>query len=283
MPWLTRPLDYIPKRVISLNPSITEFLFVIGAGDRLAGRDVFSYRPRDALKAPHVASFTHADLEALRRLRPDLIVAYYPVQRDVLEPLADIAPVAVVETPTSVDHVVANFKFVAKILDLDEQGGYAAGVYRDLFKGAPVAEEALAIFSLGGYDFACAESFTASALDAVGIKYSRALHCVYHFAGDIASAASILESVDPGLVIYEGKSKEFREGETAWIKASRCRACREGKILATPNDTLAHYGPSLPLDLAKVREALARGDKFVGGTSSIVRPSLSSGWYDPYL
>jgi hypothetical protein len=52
--------------------------------------------------------------------------------------------------------------------------------------------------------------------------------------------------------------------------------------VVTPNDTLAHYGPSLPLDLRLVTDAAARGVEFVEATSSIVRPSLGDGWYRPY-
>ncbi|WP_052883212.1 ABC transporter substrate-binding protein [Thermoproteus tenax] len=283
MPWLTKPLDGTPRRVVSLNPSITEFLFVSGLGDRVVGRDVFSYRPRDALKAPHVGSFIDVDVEKVRALSPDLIILYYPVQSALIDAVAQIAPVAVIETPTSVDDVVATFKFVSRLLDADEVGEYIAGVYRDLLRGSPLAEGVLALFYLGGYDVACSESFTASALEAAGLRYIRGLHCVYNFLGSEEKAAALLERLDPHLLIYEGKGRMYRESELAWIKRLRCTACARGRVLVTPNDTLAHYGPSLPLDMALVRNAVMRGAGFVDGTSSVVRPSLSDGWYRPYL
>ncbi len=283
MPWLTRPLDRVPRRVVSLNPSITELLFVAGLGDRLVGRDVFSYRPREALRIPHVGSFTSADLGAVERTRPDLIIAYYPVQRDLVEALDKVAPVAVVETPTSIDDVLGNFKFVSRLLDADEAGDHVSGVYRDLLRGSPLVEEALAVFHLGGYDVACAESFTAAALDAVGIRYSRRIHCVYYFLGPLERAVELLEAVDPALVLYEGRTKTPRPEEVAWIRRARCRACSGGDVIAVPNDTLAHYGPSLPLDLALVREAVAARAAQVAGTSSVSRPALGDPWYRPYL
>ena len=283
MPWLTRPLDYTPRRVVSLNPSITEFLLVAGLGDRLVGRDVFSYRPRDALKVPHVGSFTTADLEAVGRLKPDLVVTYYPVQKDLVEQLDEIAPVAVVETPTSVDDVLANFKFVSRLLDADELGDHVAGVYKDLLKGGPIAEDALVIFYLGGYDVACRESFTASALEAAGIRYVKGLHCVYHFLGPLDKAVELVEKADPALIFYEGKTKTPRPDEVSWIRSARCRACARGDILLVPNDTLAHYGPSLPLDLALIKDAVSKGVGIVAGTSSAARPALADAWYRPYL
>jgi hypothetical protein len=52
--------------------------------------------------------------------------------------------------------------------------------------------------------------------------------------------------------------------------------------VVTPNDTLAHYGPSLPSDLLLVADAAARGAEWVGDTSSVLRPSLRGEWYRPY-
>ncbi|MGC9153988.1 MAG: ABC transporter substrate-binding protein, partial [Vulcanisaeta sp.] len=60
---LTRALDGTPRRIISLNPSITEFLFIIGAGNRVVGTDVWSYRPREAMKTIKNGSYTSADIE----------------------------------------------------------------------------------------------------------------------------------------------------------------------------------------------------------------------------
>jgi hypothetical protein len=71
-----------------------------------------------------------------------LIIAYYPVQRDLVEALDKVAPVAVVETPTSIDDVLGNFKFVSRLLDADEAGDHVSGVYRDLLRGSPLVEEA---------------------------------------------------------------------------------------------------------------------------------------------
>jgi len=78
-------LDGVPRRVISLNPSVNEFLALLGV--ELVGRDVFSYRPAELMKVPTVGTFIEVDLEVVRRIRPDLAVLYYPVQRHLVERL----------------------------------------------------------------------------------------------------------------------------------------------------------------------------------------------------
>ncbi len=67
---LTKALDGTPRKIVSLNPSITEFLFIIGAGNRVIGTDVWSYRPREAMKTVKIGSFTSADIETIKRLSP---------------------------------------------------------------------------------------------------------------------------------------------------------------------------------------------------------------------
>lgn len=61
-------------RVISLAPSITECLFAIGAGDRVAGvTDYCTFPPAAAVK-PKVGGITTPSIEAIIRLQPDLII-----------------------------------------------------------------------------------------------------------------------------------------------------------------------------------------------------------------
>ena len=61
------------RRIVSLNPSTTEALFAIGAGDRVVGRSRFCDFPPEAASLPIVGD-VEPDLEAILELRPDLVV-----------------------------------------------------------------------------------------------------------------------------------------------------------------------------------------------------------------
>jgi iron complex transport system substrate-binding protein len=61
------------RRIVSLNPSTTEGLFAIGAGDRVVGRSRFCDFPPEARALPVVGD-VEPDLEAILELRPDLVV-----------------------------------------------------------------------------------------------------------------------------------------------------------------------------------------------------------------
>src|SRR4030088_2970934 len=62
-----------PERIVSIGPSNTEFLFALGAGDRVVGDDDFSDQPAAAKTKEHVGG-VKVNLEKVVSLKPDLIV-----------------------------------------------------------------------------------------------------------------------------------------------------------------------------------------------------------------
>jgi iron complex transport system substrate-binding protein len=63
-----------PKRIVSTAPSITELLYALGLGDRVAGVDRFSRYPAEALRKPKIGDYANPNLEAIAALRPDLVI-----------------------------------------------------------------------------------------------------------------------------------------------------------------------------------------------------------------
>ncbi|ABL88339.1 conserved hypothetical protein [Pyrobaculum islandicum DSM 4184] len=262
-------LDGVPEKVVSLNPSVNEFLAILNIS--LAGRDAFSYRPAELLRVPIVGTFVDVNMDVLEKIRPDLVILYYPVQKHLLDEVTKIAKAVIaVPTPTNIDHVVAIFRFFARIFDKDEEGDRVAGIYRELFKGVPLYDDVLAIINLGVYDVACSNSYVADALTHIGLRYMRGLPCV--FRQNESPPTELIERAK--FVVYEAKGKMYYEKEVQFL--------REKPYVVTPNDTLAHYGPSLPLDLQLLLNAVAKDMRFVDKTSSVSRPSLRDRWYSPY-
>ena len=64
-----------PMRLVSMAPSVTEALFVLGAGDRLVGRTRFCLYPAEALNVRAVGGLNDPTLELLITFKPDLVLA----------------------------------------------------------------------------------------------------------------------------------------------------------------------------------------------------------------
>jgi len=64
------------RRIISLSPHVTENLFAIGAGSQIVGTVNYSDYPEAAKNIERVGGYNGFDLERIRALKPDLIVAW---------------------------------------------------------------------------------------------------------------------------------------------------------------------------------------------------------------
>lgn len=74
----------MPRRIVSLSPSVTEVLFEAGVGSRVVGVTTYCRFPREVLALPKVGGYLTPSYEALVVLQPDLVVTL-PEQAD-LEP-----------------------------------------------------------------------------------------------------------------------------------------------------------------------------------------------------
>src|SRR5205085_9106592 len=65
-----------PRRIVSLNPSTTELLFAIGAGNRLVGRTTYDMWPVAARAVQDLGPGLRPNVEAVLAAHPDLVVLY---------------------------------------------------------------------------------------------------------------------------------------------------------------------------------------------------------------
>lgn len=63
------------RRIVSLAPNVTETIYAIGAGARLAGDTDYCDVPEEAKSKPHVGAPINPSLEAIVALKPDVVLA----------------------------------------------------------------------------------------------------------------------------------------------------------------------------------------------------------------
>ncbi|MBI5966747.1 MAG: cobalamin-binding protein [Deltaproteobacteria bacterium] len=63
-----------PQRIISLAPSVTEILFAIGLGEKVAGVSTYCNYPPEALKKEKIGGYITPSLEKIVALQPDLVI-----------------------------------------------------------------------------------------------------------------------------------------------------------------------------------------------------------------
>jgi iron complex transport system substrate-binding protein len=68
-------LDHAPQRIVSLEPSVTEVLYAVGAGDKIVADDLYSDYPAAAKLKVHVNG-VGPSRELLLGLKPDLVILF---------------------------------------------------------------------------------------------------------------------------------------------------------------------------------------------------------------
>src|SRR5438093_11802074 len=89
-----------PKRIVSIGPSITEFLFALGAGSRLVGTDDFSDEPAAAKSIEKVGGIK-VNFEKVVSLKPDLVLIV-KVSHGTIDELASAGLLVLLVYPQSV-------------------------------------------------------------------------------------------------------------------------------------------------------------------------------------
>ena len=115
--------ESIPRRIVSLAPSITETVFALGFGNRLVGVTSHCNYPAEAKRLPKIGDFMSPSLEVIAAKQPDLVIgvtgATDPARAREIERLGiKITLVSV----SSVSEILSSFKHIAALLGDPDAG-----------------------------------------------------------------------------------------------------------------------------------------------------------------
>jgi iron complex transport system substrate-binding protein len=109
------------NRIVSLAPNLTEIVFALGDGDRLAGDTDYCDYPPAAMQKPHVGGTVNPNLEQIVALTPDLILATKIInRRETVDALARLGLAVYVTVPDSVDQMIASLERLGQILHTEQ-------------------------------------------------------------------------------------------------------------------------------------------------------------------
>ncbi|MEA2661953.1 MAG: cobalamin transport system substrate-binding protein [Chloroflexota bacterium] len=109
-----------PERIVSIGPSNTEFLFALGAGDRVVAVDDFSDQPAAAKTKEHVGG-VKVSLEKVVSLKPDLILTV-KFSDGTIEALSQIGAALLVVDPQGLADVTRTATLLGKAVGADGDG-----------------------------------------------------------------------------------------------------------------------------------------------------------------
>lgn len=115
--------DEVPETIVSLQPSNTEILFSLGAGDKIVGGTSYDNYPEEALEIERVSDSMTINTERIIELNPDVVVAYTMGDLAQVEQLeAAGLKVFVIESATSFDDVYGDIIQLSEVLQVEDKG-----------------------------------------------------------------------------------------------------------------------------------------------------------------
>lgn len=79
-----------PQKIISLAPSITEELYLLGVQKKILGVTIFCTHPPEARRKEKVGTYLEPNLEKIVALRPDVVLATENQKKETLRKLEDL-------------------------------------------------------------------------------------------------------------------------------------------------------------------------------------------------
>ncbi|HEX2694200.1 MAG TPA: ABC transporter substrate-binding protein, partial [Acidobacteriota bacterium] len=124
------PLSAPPRRIVSLAPNVTEILFALGLDAEIAGVTRYCDYPEAALRKLKVGGLVDPNLELIKSLSPDLVIAFRGNPLRTLERLRTLGvPVFVLDIGQDLE---ALFPLITKIGRVTRRDKEAAALAADL-------------------------------------------------------------------------------------------------------------------------------------------------------
>jgi iron complex transport system substrate-binding protein len=106
-----------PQRIVSLAPSVTEILFALGAGDRVAGVTSYCDYPPEARQRPTVGDTLKPSAEKIIALKADLAIISTSSQVEAsVQKLEELGIPVYVSNPRSIDGVLESIDKIGELV-----------------------------------------------------------------------------------------------------------------------------------------------------------------------
>ena len=127
-------VNKIPQRIVSLDSASTEILFALGLGDKVVAVNDESDYPEEAQTKPSIGSFSTPDIEKVKKLAPDLILASAVHQQKVIPQLEGKGLTVLALDPKSLDEVLAAITLVGEVTQQQDKASLLVAGLRDRIK-----------------------------------------------------------------------------------------------------------------------------------------------------
>jgi iron complex transport system substrate-binding protein len=104
------------NRIICLTEETVETLYLLGREDLIAGISQYVERPPEAKKHPVVSQFIRSDIEKIISLKPDLVIGFSDLQKDIASELIGRGLNVLVTNQRSLKEILNNILLLGRLI-----------------------------------------------------------------------------------------------------------------------------------------------------------------------
>ena len=257
--WAPAAAQDVPRRIVSLAPSVTEVLFDAGIGARVVGVTSYCRYPSEVLGLPKIGGYLTPSYEALIALQPDLVVTL--AEHADIEPKIRALAIPILRLDhRSLDGIARSIELVGERCGAARSAQQAADALRGTLASvkrriAGTARPRVLIC------FGRAEDFRRLTAAAPGTIH----HDLITQAGGVnvltspaiayptVSAEGVMR-LDPDVIIEFSSGGDAAARRRQWSRLDSVRAVRNGRVYVFTGEFLSVPGPRF----ARFSETIAR-------------------------
>lgn len=256
------PLSSPPHRIVSLAPNVTEILFALGLDAEIVGVTRYCDFPEVALRKPRIGGLVDPNLELIKSMAPDLVIAFRGNPLRMIERLRALGlPVFVLNIGRDLDSLFPLIDKLGRVTRRDKEAAVLAAGLRARLEAVRIRLEGvqtdLRVFlALHGQGlWTCGRLSYLN--DLIALSKGR------NVAGAIERdwlhyGLEQLVHDDPEVIIVLARTPaEFARGRDKFLEDRRLRkvaAVRTGRVFFLDENVTSRFGPRL----AEALEVVAR-------------------------
>jgi iron complex transport system substrate-binding protein len=263
--------DRVPERIVSMAPNVTELLYALGLGDRVAGVTRFCDYPPEARDRPKIGGLVDPSVELIRSLDPGLVIAFRGNPLRVVDRLRKLGlPVFVLDIGGGLDDLAPLVAKIGLVTRTEGRAGELAGGLRRrieavdaALRGVASRPKALVLLYGQGLWTCGGESYLDDVIArAGGTNVASALPKKWA----LYKRERIVRD-DPDAVFILARSTADFEAGRAWLArlagVGAVSAVRAGRVHELDENAASRFGPRL-VDVLERLAALLHPERFGG-------------------
>jgi ABC-type Fe3+-hydroxamate transport system substrate-binding protein len=240
------------QRIVSLVPSLTEALFVFGAGPRIVGRTRYClWPPRAVGRVPSVGGTKKVDVERLLDLEPDLVVAVKEENsRENVERIQAAGVPVFVGAPESVEGALWLLRELARVVDAPRAEVVLSSVERVYGRLREERSERRRVFApiwKNPYMSVGSDTYAHDVLETCGAENV----CAGSTRYPVFSLEEV-EEAQPQIVLLPDEPYPFSADDLEEFYALDIPAVRHDRIHLVDGKLLTWYGPRMASSLSQL-------------------------------